>query len=156
MATTEQRLRDVQTPIRFSVNGRCASVSTSPAQRLSRVLREDLGLSGTKVGCDAGDCGACTVRLDGKQVCSCLVAMGQVGGRTVETVEGLAANGQSDALDDLQQSFLIHGAAQCGICTPGMLMAARDLLERTRQPRRDEVEEALGGVLCRCTGYGKI
>src|SRR5438094_9471585 len=133
MATTEQRLRDVQTPIRFSVNGRCASVSTSPAQRLSRVLRDDLKLTGTKVGCDAGDCGACTVRLDGKQVCSCLVAMGQVAGRSVETVEGLADNG---ALADLQTSFLVHGAAQCGICTPGMLMAAHDLLAVNRRPSR--------------------
>jgi CO/xanthine dehydrogenase Mo-binding subunit/aerobic-type carbon monoxide dehydrogenase small subunit (CoxS/CutS family) len=117
-------------------------------------LRDDLGRTGTKVGCDAGDCGACTVRLDGRQVCSCLVAMGQMEGRTVETVEGLAK--RDGVLAELQQSFLAHGAAQCGICTPGMLMAAHDLLLRRPGPSRSEVEEALGGVLCRCTGYAKI
>src|SRR5438445_4205102 len=154
MATTEQRLRDVQTPISFLVNGRCASVSTSPAQRLSRVLRGDLGLTGTKIGCDAGDCGACTVLLDGRQTCACLVAMGQVGGRKVETVEGLSDG--SGTLEALQKAFLIHGATQCGICTPGMLMAAQELLRKKSQPSRGEVEDALGGVLCRCTGYSKI
>src|SRR2546429_832433 len=119
MATTEQRLRDVQTPIRFSVNGRCASVSTSPAQRLSRVLREEFGLTGTKVGCDAGDCGACTVLLNGEPVCACLTALGQVEAMRVDTIEGLGRN--SDVTRRLQQSFLAHGAAQCGICIPGML-----------------------------------
>src|SRR6266849_7907377 len=103
MATTEQRLYDVQTPIRFSVNGRCASVSTSPAQRLSRVLREDLGLTGTKVGCDAGDCGACTVLLDGEPVCACLVAIGQVEGRAITTVEGLPT--RAPIFDRLQNAF---------------------------------------------------
>src|SRR5207249_6062149 len=122
MATTEQRLRDVQTPIRFSVNGRCASVSTSPAQRLSRVLREEFGLTGTKVGCDAGDCGACTVLLDGEPVCACLTALGQVETMRVETIEGLGRD--SEITRALQESFLAHGAAQCGICTPGMLVAA--------------------------------
>src|SRR5437660_1927462 len=154
MATTEQRLRDVQTPIRFSVNGRCASVSTSPAQRLSRVLREDLGLTGTKVGCDAGDCGACTVLLDGEPVCACLVAAGQVEGCEVTTVEGLAQRGP--LYDKLQKSFLVHGAAQCGACTPGMLVAATALLEKTPAPSESEVMDAIGGVLCRCTGYRKI
>src|SRR2546425_1166684 len=154
MATTEQRLRDVQTPIRFSVNGRCASVSTSPAQRLSRVLREDLGLTGTKVGCDAGDCGACTVLLDGEPVCACLVSAGQVEGCEVTTVEGLAQRGP--LYDKLQKSFLVHGAAQCGACTPGMLVAATALLEKTPAPSESEVMDAIGGVLCRCTGYRKI
>src|SRR5207237_7934692 len=116
MATTDQRLRDVQTPIRFSVNGRCASVSTSPAQRLSRVLREELGLTGTKVGCDAGDCGACTVLLDGEPVCACLVSAAQAEGREITTVEGLAS--RAPLFGKLQQSFLRHGAAQCGACTP--------------------------------------
>src|SRR5438046_3881271 len=153
MATTEQRLRDVQTPIRFSVNGRCASVSTSPAQRLSRVLREDLGLTGTKVGCDAGDCGACTVLLDGEPVCACLVAAAQAEGCEITTVEGLAQRGP--LYDKLQKSFLTHGAAQCGACTPGMLIAATALLEKSRAPTENEVMDAIGGVLCRCTGYRK-
>src|SRR2546421_7219880 len=116
MATTEQRLRDVQTPIRFSVNGRCASVSTSPAQRLSKVLRERLGLTGTKVGCDAGDCGACTVLLDGEPVVACLIAAGQAEGCEVTTVEGLREH--PPLCGRLQDSFLRHGAAQCGACTP--------------------------------------
>ncbi len=136
----------------FTLNGREAHWEGRPVTRLASALRDDLGLTGTKVGCDAGDCGACTVRLDGQQVCSCLVAMGQVSGRTVETVEGLATG----TLANLQKSFLVHGAAQCGICTPGMLMAAQDLLARTPCPTRPEVEDALGGVLCRCTGYRKI
>jgi len=142
--------------IDFTLNGQIVEWNGWPITRLAVALRDDLGLTGTKVGCDAGDCGACTVRLDGRQVCSCLVAMGQLGGRSVETVEGLAAKGAGGALDDLQKSFLAHGAAQCGICTPGMLMAARDLLSHTSHPSRAEVEDALGGVLCRCTGYGKI
>jgi aldehyde oxidoreductase len=138
--------------VAFTLNGAAADWSGVPITRLASALRDDLGLTGTKIGCDAGDCGACTVRLDGKQVCSCLVAMGQIEGRAVETVEALA-NGH---LDNLQKSFLAHGAAQCGICTPGMLMAARDLLAVSPQPDRAEVEDALGGVLCRCTGYTKI
>src|SRR5205807_3870659 len=153
MATTEQRLRDVQTPIRFSVNGRCASVTRSPAHRLTRVLREDLGLTGTKVGCDAGDCGACTVLLDGEPVCACLVSAAQVAGCDVTTVEGLQ---ESEVGRQLQNSFLSHGAAQCGACTPGMLVAATALLEKNQSPSEDEVMDAIGGVLCRCTGYRKI
>ncbi len=141
----------------FTLNGRAAGWDGVLTTRLAAALRDDLGLIGTKIGCDAGDCGACTVRLDGKQVCACLVAMGQVEGRAVETVEGLATPGTGgDTLDNLQKSFLAHGAAQCGICTPGMLMAARDLLEATPRPSRTEVEDGLGGVLCRCTGYTKI
>ena len=140
--------------VAFTLNGRKVEWCGLPATRLAAALRDDLGLTGTKVGCDAGDCGACTVSLDGRQVCSCLVAMGQVDDRTVDTVEGLAEKGGT--LTVLQDSFLAQGAAQCGICTPGMLMAARDLLSRDAQPNRAEVEEALGGVLCRCTGYSKI
>jgi CO/xanthine dehydrogenase Mo-binding subunit/aerobic-type carbon monoxide dehydrogenase small subunit (CoxS/CutS family) len=138
----------------FTLNGRKVDWCGLPATRLAVALRDDLGRTGTKIGCDAGDCGACTVRLDGRQVCSCLIAMGQMDGRTVETVEGLIAEGGT--LAALQESFLAQGAAQCGICTPGMLMAAHDLLGRRPRPNRAEVEEALGGVLCRCTGYGKI
>jgi CO/xanthine dehydrogenase Mo-binding subunit/aerobic-type carbon monoxide dehydrogenase small subunit (CoxS/CutS family) len=137
----------------FTLNGVQAEWDGAPVTRLASALRDDLGLTGTKVGCDAGDCGACTVRLDGRQVCSCLVAMGQMAGRAAETVEGLASNG---SLAALQKSFLDHGAAQCGICTPGMLMAAQDVLRNGHAPTRAEVEDALGGVLCRCTGYAKI
>ena len=138
---------------RFRVNGRSVEVDAAPASRLTRVLRDHLGLTGTKVGCDAGDCGACTVLLDGEQVCACLVSLGQVAGRSVATVESLAENGRPSRL---QQAFLAHGAAQCGICTPGMLMAASTLLGRPRPPTEPEVLDALGGVLCRCTGYRKI
>jgi CO/xanthine dehydrogenase Mo-binding subunit/aerobic-type carbon monoxide dehydrogenase small subunit (CoxS/CutS family) len=116
-------------------------------------LREGLGLTGTKIGCDAGDCGACTVLIDGEQVCSCMVPVGRVAGCRVTTVEGLAAG---PVLSDLQAAFHRHGAAQCGICTPGMLMAAQDLLSRNPNPSEQEVTDALGGVLCRCTGYRKI
>ena len=138
--------------IDFTVNGAAVSVSVPPVSRLSSVLREELHLTGTKVGCDAGDCGACTVMLDGEPVCACLVPAAGVSGRAVRTVEGLA-NGKLSAL---QASFLEHGAAQCGICTPGLLVAGTALLERNPQPSEDEVRDALCGVLCRCTGYRKI
>jgi CO/xanthine dehydrogenase Mo-binding subunit/aerobic-type carbon monoxide dehydrogenase small subunit (CoxS/CutS family) len=139
--------------IAFSVNGRAVEVAAAPIARLADVLREELGLTGTKIGCNAGDCGACTVRLDGAQVCACLVPVGQVEGRAVETVEGLARDGVPSAL---QMAFHAHGAAQCGICTPGMLMAAQDLLAREPAPSEAAILDALGGVLCRCTGYRKI
>jgi CO/xanthine dehydrogenase Mo-binding subunit/aerobic-type carbon monoxide dehydrogenase small subunit (CoxS/CutS family) len=138
----------------FTLNGRPVAWEGPPITRLATALRTDLFHTGTKVGCDAGDCGACTVLLDGRQVCACLMAMGQVAGRSIETVEGLSEG--NGALAALQTSFLAHGAAQCGICTPGMLMAAQELLRRTGRPTRGDVEDALGGVLCRCTGYGKI
>src|SRR5213594_3874053 len=155
MATTRELQADVDTgAIAFSVNGRSVVVSSSPSQRLSRTLREELGLTGTKVGCDAGDCGACTVLLDGEPVCACLMATAQAQGCEVTTVEGLAQRGLM--YEKLQKSFLIHGAAQCGACTPGMLVAATALLERNQQPTETEVMDALGGVLCRCTGYRKI
>jgi CO/xanthine dehydrogenase Mo-binding subunit/aerobic-type carbon monoxide dehydrogenase small subunit (CoxS/CutS family) len=139
--------------IRFAVNGRSFEFCGNPAKRLADVLRDDFGLTGTKIGCNAGDCGACTVLLDGRQVCSCLTAVAQVQGRAVTTVEGLAQNGRLSAL---QRAFHQHGAAQCGICTPGMLIAASDLLARNPRPAAEEVKDALGGVLCRCTGYQKI
>jgi CO/xanthine dehydrogenase Mo-binding subunit/aerobic-type carbon monoxide dehydrogenase small subunit (CoxS/CutS family) len=140
--------------LKFSVNGRGVEVNVPGERRLSRVLREDLALTGTKVGCDAGDCGACTVLLDGEPVCACLVAVGQAAGCEITTVEGLAT--RSPLLERLQQSFLTHGAAQCGACTPGMLIAATALLERNISPNETEVMDAIGGVLCRCTGYRKI
>jgi CO/xanthine dehydrogenase Mo-binding subunit/aerobic-type carbon monoxide dehydrogenase small subunit (CoxS/CutS family) len=140
--------------IELTVNGRACSVVAAPAKRLSDVLRDDLGLTGTKVGCSAGDCGACTVLLDGAQVCACLVPAAQAQGRRVVTVEAQAAADPLLAL--LQRCFIDHGAAQCGICTPGMLMAAADTLRRIARPSEEQVRDGLGGVLCRCTGYRKI
>ena len=154
MATTETLHGTVREMIAFSVNGRQVEVAAPGARRLSRVLRDDLGLTGTKVGCDAGDCGACTVLLDGGPVCACLVAVGQAAGCEITTVEGLAA--RSPVHGRLQQSFLNHGAAQCGACTPGMLVAATALLEKNPFPSEGDVMDAIGGVLCRCTGYRKI
>ncbi|MBZ9856235.1 molybdopterin-dependent oxidoreductase [Mesorhizobium sp. CA13] len=138
--------------IAFAVNGAAVSVNVPPLRRLSLVLRDELLLTGTKVGCDAGDCGACTVLVDGDPVCACLMPAASVAGTSVTTVEGLA-NGRLSAL---QASFLAHGAAQCGICTPGLLVAATALLEKKASPSEIEVQDALGGVLCRCTGYRKI
>jgi aldehyde oxidoreductase len=138
----------------FSVNGQNVNIAVPGSRRLSRVLRDDLGLTGTKVGCDAGDCGACTVLLNDEPVCACLVAAGQVSGCEITTVEGLAC--RSPLHGRLQQSFLIHGAAQCGACTPGMLVSATALLEKRSSPSEAEVMDAIGGVLCRCTGYRKI
>jgi CO/xanthine dehydrogenase Mo-binding subunit/aerobic-type carbon monoxide dehydrogenase small subunit (CoxS/CutS family) len=139
--------------IRFRLNGAEAAVEVPPAARLSDVLRGALGLLGTKVGCEAGDCGACTVLIDGAQACACMTSAAQAEGHEITTVEGLAANG---TLSALQRAFARHGAAQCGICTPGMLMAAHDLLARNPRPTEREAQDALGGVLCRCTGYRKI
>jgi aldehyde oxidoreductase len=138
--------------IDLNVNDAPVSLRVPPLRRLSNVLRDELGLTGTKIGCDAGDCGACTVLVDGAPVCACLMPAASVAGRTVRTVEGLA-NGR---LSVLQAAFLEHGAAQCGACTPGLLMAASALLDRITQPTEAEVQDALGGILCRCTGYRKI
>ena len=142
---------------RFLVNGAPAEVEGSGMRRLLDVLREDLGLTGTKEGCGEGECGACSVLLDGQVVDSCLVPICQVEGRIVRTVEGLslAARERGD-LDTLQEAFLEHGAAQCGICTPGMLMAARAYLDADGAPDEDGIREAIAGNLCRCTGYTKI
>ncbi len=137
----------------FVVNGRAISVLADPAVRLADLLRDGLGLTGTKIGCNAGDCGACTVLIDGRQACACLVPAARVAGTSVTTVEGLAT---SEFLHPLQLAFLRHGAAQCGICTPGMLLAAADLLARNPAPDTGAVMDALGGVLCRCTGYRTI
>jgi carbon-monoxide dehydrogenase small subunit len=147
-------------PWRFSVNGEPVEVVAPGMRRLLDVLREDLGLTGTKEGCGEGECGACTVLLDGAVVDSCLVPVCQVVGSAVDTVEGLAAGAPSaDAavpLDALQSAFLHAGGAQCGICTPGMLMAARAYIDAGGGPDEDAIREAIAGNLCRCTGYTKI
>lgn len=137
--------------ISFTLNGQTVSIDAPPTRRLTEVLREDLGQTGTKVGCDAGDCGACTVLVDGRGLCACLIPVARVQGAVVQTVEG-----ETPVLTRLRAAFLRHGAAQCGICTPGMLMAAAELLSHTPAPSLDQAEQALGGVLCRCTGYRKI
>lgn len=137
--------------IRFRLNGSDVAVEAPPTERLSETLRERLGKVGTKVGCDAGDCGACTVLLDGAAVCACLTPAARVEGRAVTTIEG-----ETPELARLRASFHAHGAAQCGICTPGMLLTAAELLVRNARPSAGDVEHALGGVLCRCTGYRSI
>jgi len=139
--------------VNLSVNGNQVEVETSPLRRLTDVLRDDLGLTGTKVGCEAGDCGACSVLLDGEIVNACTTPIGRLTGHEVVTIEGLDASGR---IDRLQQSFLHFGAAQCGICIPGMLVAAVALLDKNANPDESAVKDALGGVLCRCTGYRKI
>ncbi len=138
---------------RFKVNEVTRSVEAAPMRRLLDVLREDLCLTGTKEGCGEGECGACSVIIDGEVINSCLVPVCQVNGSTILTVEGLARDGR---LDPLQQAFLECGGAQCGICTPGMLIAARALLEANAHPTRGEIKEAIAGNLCRCTGYVRI
>ena len=138
--------------ISFSINGAKQGVATHPGRRLSEVLRDDLNLKSVKVGCDAGDCGACTVLIDGAQHCACLTPVIQADGRRIETLE----SAEADLAQRLQASFLSHGAAQCGICTPGMMIAATELLRDVPQPSETQVQDALGGVLCRCTGYRKI
>jgi aldehyde oxidoreductase len=137
----------------FTLNGRPTTAIAAPFASLADTLRHAVHLTGTKVGCEAGDCGACTVLLDGEPVCACLVATAQVDGARIDTVEG---PGPHDLLDRLRGAFLARGAAQCGICTPGMLMAAAALLARVPEPTQSQVEDAIGGVLCRCTGYLKI
>jgi carbon-monoxide dehydrogenase small subunit len=135
------------------VNGRAVRTRVAPMKRLLDVLREDLGLTGAKEGCGEGECGACSVLLDGRVVNACLVPVVQCDGRRVTTVEGL---GTARGLGVLQRTFVAYGAAQCGICTPGMLLAAHVLLKKERRPDADDVREALAGNLCRCTGYTKI
>ena len=139
--------------ITLHINDESRTVDTFPMARLLDVLREQLHLTGTKEGCGEGECGACTVILDGKIVNSCLVPVAQVNGSNITTIEGVA---QQDQLHTVQQAFIDHGGAQCGICTPGMVLAAVDLLNRNPEPSEAEIRNGLAGNLCRCTGYMKI
>ena len=136
-----------------TVNGDAVEFLCEPEQTLLDVLRDELDLTGSKEGCASGDCGACSVLLDGRLVCACLVLGPEVEGRSVETIEGMA---DGAALHPLQQKFLDHAALQCGVCTPGFLIAAKALLERNPDPSETEVRYWLAGNLCRCTGYDKI
>jgi carbon-monoxide dehydrogenase small subunit len=136
-----------------TLNGDAVEFLCDARQPLLDVLRDDLGLTGTKEGCGTGDCGACSVIVDGRLVCSCLMLGAEAQGKSIETIEGMA---QGDHLHVLQRKFLEHAALQCGICTPGFLVAARSLLERNNNPTEDEARLYLAGNLCRCTGYQKI
>ena len=146
-------LSAMEITISFKLNEEPIQVSVPPHWTLLRLLREKLGLTGTKEGCGIGECGACTVLLDGAPVHSCLVLAPKVEGREVETIEGL---GSRESLHPLQQSFIDHGAVQCGFCIPGVLMSSKALLRANAHPTRDEVKEAISGHLCRCTGYHQI
>lgn len=139
--------------LKSCINARDVQIEASPSERLIDLLRNRLQLTGTKEGCAEGECGSCTVLLDGRAVNACLVLAAQVNGRNVQTVEGLA---NSQELSLLQQMFVAHGAIQCGFCTPGMLMAASSLLARQPDPSDEEIRQALAGNLCRCTGYTSI
>ena len=136
-----------------TINGEPAEFLCEPGDTMLDALRGPLGLTGSKEGCASGDCGACSVTLDGRLVCSCLVLGCEVGGRRIETIEGMA---KGETLHPLQQRFLEHAALQCGICTPGFLVASKALLERMPNPSEHEIRFWLAGNLCRCTGYDKI
>jgi len=139
--------------IALLINGVEYFVETDSRRTLLEVLREQLGLTGTKTGCDRGDCGACTVLVDGKAINSCLVLAVEVAGREITTIEGLA---QGEQIHPLQESFVENGAVQCGFCTPGMIMSAKALLDKRPNPAEQEIRVALSGNLCRCTGYSSI
>jgi len=139
--------------IRLTVNGESYTVAVEPYESLLDVLRDKLSLTGTKKGCNRGDCGACTIIMDGKTVNSCLVLAVEADDKEVLTIEGLVNNGQ---LHPIQEAFVQYGAVQCGYCTPGMIMSAKALLDENPNPTEEEVKRAIGGNLCRCTGYVKI
>lgn len=142
-----------QLEISFTVNGEPVSVLCEPSAMLADVLREKLFLTGTKIGCREGECGACTVIMNGRSINSCLVPIAKAKGAVIETIEGLAGNGK---LHPLQQAFIDEGAVQCGFCTPGIIMASKALLDKNKTPSKKEIREAVGGNICRCTGYVKI
>ena len=139
--------------IELKVNGEIYEVAIDPHRTLLEVLRENLGLTGTKEACGMGDCGACTVLMDGKPVLSCLTLAMDVQGKDILTIEGLAREGE---LHPIQKAFVEHGAIQCGFCTPGMIMSAKALLDKNPRPTQEEIKKAISGNLCRCTGYIKI
>ncbi|MCP5460566.1 MAG: (2Fe-2S)-binding protein [Thermotogae bacterium] len=139
--------------ISFTLNNERLSVDVAEDMRLLDFLRDELGLTGTKEGCGEGECGACTVIIDGKAVNSCLVLLPEIDGSEVTTIEGLSKDGE---LDTIQKAFVDEGAVQCGFCTPGMIMSAKALLDRNDSPSDEEIMEAIEGNLCRCTGYYKI
>ena len=139
--------------IQLTVNGEDHDVVVTPHQTLVDVLREDLELTGTKVGCDEGACGTCTVLMDGKPVRSCLTLAVEAQGKSIETIEGLASGGE---LHPVQKAFIEHGAIQCGFCTPAMILTSKAFLEQNPHPTEEEVRRAISGVVCRCTGYAKI
>jgi len=143
----------VKQSLELTVNGQLQSLEVEPQRTLLEVLRDDLGMTGTKRGCDDASCGACTVLMNGKAVLSCNILALEANGKEVLTVEGLAKDGQ---IHPLQKAFIEHGAIQCGFCTPGMLMSAKELLDNNPKPTEIEIKEALSGNLCRCTGYTKI
>ena len=139
--------------INFKLNGKFMEVEAKPNWTLLDVIRDQLYLTGTKRGCEAGECGACTVMVNGENVNSCLILIGSVEGKEIITIEGLRKN---DELDDIQKVFLEKGALQCGYCTPGMIMSAKALLNKNSSPTREEIQESISGNLCRCTGYEEI
>ncbi len=141
--------------LQFKLNGKTITIKTRPDRRVVDLIREDLKLTGTKDGCGAGECGACTILINGNTRLSCLMLAAQLEGCTVTTIEGLN-NDNSDRLQPLQEAFIEGGAIQCGFCTPGMILTATELLERNPSPNEAEIREAISGNLCRCTGYQKI
>ena len=139
--------------IHLTVNNQSYRLSVPPRRTLLNVIREDLGLTGTKEGCGLGECGACTVLMDGQAINSCLVLAAEADGKEITTIEGLA---DGDRLHPIQQAFVDHGGLQCGFCTPGMIMSAKALLDKNPTPTEEEIKQGIAGNLCRCTGYTKI
>ena len=142
--------------LEFELNGKQTRIEAEPTLRALDLIRDVLGLTGTKEGCGRGECGACTILVDGQPVNSCLLYAAKLQGRSVTTIEGLTTEDGSKELHPLQEAFVSEGAMQCGFCTPGMILSAKSLLDRNPDPDREAIEEALSGHFCRCTGYGKI